>query len=224
MRVLIIEDNEKLAKSLKKGLELEGFAADYLLDGEAGLRRIEAAKSTYDAVILDRMLPGMDGLEVCRQLRKQHIKTPLLMLTAKDSLGDRVEGLNAGADDYLVKPFAFGEVLARLHALLRRPQETYAEEFEVGPISLNPATHRVLKSGKEIKLTQREFAILLYMVKNPDRVLSRQEILDHAWDYDFNTFSNIVDVKIKNLRKKIGDSKANYIETIRGVGYRLNSI
>ncbi|MDB5194473.1 MAG: response regulator transcription factor [Parcubacteria group bacterium] len=222
MRILIIEDNDKLARSLKKGLEQEGFTADFLTEGDAGYRRIEASHATYDAVILDRMLPKMDGLEICREARKKGIAIPILMLTAKDTIRDKIEGLHTGADDYLVKPFAFMELVARLHALLRRPQGTYAEEVEGGRIILNPSAHRVMKNGKEIKLTQREFAILHYMMKHPERVLSRQEILDHAWDYDFNPFSNIVDVKIKNLRKKIKDTDGTMIETVRGVGYRFN--
>ncbi|MDB5266367.1 MAG: two component transcriptional regulator [Parcubacteria group bacterium] len=222
MKTLIIEDNQKLAASLKKGLEGEGFVVDLLHDGEAGFRRLEAARETYDVVVLDRMLPGIDGVEVCRRLRKARIPTPVLMLTAKDTLEDKVEGLQSGADDYLVKPFALSELTARLHALLRRPQATYAEELVVGDLVLSLATHKLMKRKKEIPLTEKEYAILLYLMRNPERIVTRQEILDHAWDYDFTSFSNLVDVKIKNIRKKIGDKSALIIETVRGAGYRLN--
>ncbi|MDB5254161.1 MAG: czcR [Parcubacteria group bacterium] len=222
MRILIIEDNEKLAKSLKKGLEAEGFVADYLTDGESGFRRIEATGDTYEVVILDRMLPRMEGVEISKQLRAKGISIPILMLTAKDTTRDKVEGLYGGADDYLVKPFAWDELLARLRALLRRSETTYVDEIKVGELVLNPNTHRVTQRGKEIQLTQKEYTILSYFMKNQDNVISRQEILDHAWDYEFTSFSNLVDVKIKNLRKKIGDTNGMLIETVRGVGYRLN--
>jgi DNA-binding response OmpR family regulator len=221
MRVLIIEDNEKLASSLKKGLEQEGFIVDCLSDGEAGQKRLESTDSTYDVVVLDIMLPKKDGLTICRELRAQHISVPILLLTAKDTLADKVLGLNQGADDYLIKPFAFDELVARLHALLRRPPVTHVRELSIQDIVLNPLTRRVTKNRKVIKLTQKEFAILLYLMRNPGKVITRQEILDHAWDYDFTSFSNLVDVKIKNLRKKI-DPQGVIIETIRSVGYRCN--
>jgi DNA-binding response OmpR family regulator len=221
MKVLIIEDNEKLAQSLKRGLEQEGFAADYLLDGEAGQRRIESHADTYDAVLLDVMLPKKDGITVCNELREKEIAIPILMLTAKDTLKDKITGLTIGADDYLVKPFAFDELVARLHVLMRRRNSAYITELNLQGIQLNPLTRRVFKNDKEIKLTQKEFAILAYFMRNPDRVLNRQEILDHVWDYEFTTFSNLVDVKIKNLRKKV-DPKGKIIETVRNVGYRFN--
>jgi DNA-binding response OmpR family regulator len=221
MKVLVIEDNERLAQSLKRGLEQEGFSADYLLDGESGQRRIEARTGAYDAVVLDVMLPKKDGLAVCRDLRAKNIPIPILMLTARDTVSDKITGLNIGADDYLVKPFAFDELVARLHVLMRRSSSAYVKELNLHGISLNPLTRRVSKNGKEIKLTQKEFAILAYFMRNPDRVLNRQEILDHVWDYDFTTFSNLVDVKIKNLRKKI-DPQGKIIETVWNVGYRFN--
>ncbi len=221
MKVLIIEDNEKLAQSLKRGLEQEGFSADYLLDGETGQRRIEARKEGYDIVVLDVMLPKKDGISVCRDLRAQNISIPILMLTARDTVDDKVTGLNVGADDYLIKPFSFDELVARLHVLMRRTRSDYVRELDLNGIRLNPLTRRVFKNDKEIKLTQKEFAILAYLMRHPDRVLNRQEILDHVWDYEFTTFSNLVDVKIKNLRKKI-DPKGKIIETIRNVGYRFN--
>ena len=221
MKVLIIEDNEKLAQSLKRGLEQEGFSADYLLDGESGQRRIESNTDAYDAVMLDVMLPKKDGLAVCRDLRARKVSIPILMLTARDTIADKVAGLNIGADDYLVKPFALDELVARLHVLMRRTGSSYTQELEINDIRLNPLTRRVFKNGKEVKLTQKEFAVLAYFMRNPDRVLSRQEILDHVWDYDFTTFSNLVDVKIKNLRKKM-DPKGKIIETVWNAGYRFN--
>lgn len=221
MRILIVEDNEKLAQSLKKGLEQEGFVADYLLDGESGQKRLESTDNTYDVVILDLMLPKKDGLTVCKELREQHISVPILMLTAKDTIPDKVKGLHVGADDYLIKPFAFDELVARLHVLMRRPQVMYSEEIQVNELMVNPVSRKVSKNGEEIKLTQKEFAILLYMMRNPNKVITRQEILDHVWDYEFTSFSNLVDVKIKNLRKKV-DPENKIIETIRSVGYRFN--
>jgi DNA-binding response OmpR family regulator len=221
MKVLIVEDNEKLAQSLKRGLEQEGFSADYLLDGESGQRRIETKADAYNAVVLDIMLPKKDGVTVCRDLRAQNISIPILMLTAKDTIPDKITGLNVGADDYLVKPFSFDELVARLHVLMRRTRSIYTHELNLSNIRLNPLTRRVFKNDKEIKLTQKEFSILAYFMRNPDRVLNRQEILDHVWDYDFTTFSNLVDVKIKNLRKKI-DPKGKIIETVWNVGYRFN--
>ena len=221
MKVLIIEDNEKLAQSLKRGLEQEGFSADYLLDGELGQKRIELRVDAYNAVILDVMLPKKDGIAVCRDLRAKNISIPILMLTAKDTIPDKITGLHVGADDYLVKPFSFDELMARLYALMRRGSFPYAQELNLQNIQLNLFTHRVFKNNKEIKLTQKEFSILAYFMKNPDKVINRQEILDHVWEYDFTTFSNLVDVKIKNLRKKI-DPKGKIIETVWNVGYRFN--
>ncbi len=221
MKVLVIEDNEKLAQSLKRGLEQEGFSVDYLLNGESGQRRIESKADAYNAVVLDIMLPQKDGLAVCRDLRAQNISIPILMLTAKDAIPDKITGLNVGADDYLVKPFSFDELVARLHVLMRRTRSVYTHELNLNNIRLNPLTRRVFKNDKEVKFTQKEFAILAYFMRNPDRVLNRQEILDHVWDYDFTTFSNLVDVKIKNLRKKI-DPKGKIIETVWNVGYRFN--
>ena len=220
MKILIIEDNEKLAKSLKKGLEQEGFTIDCLFDGESGQERIEAHKEVYNAVILDIMLPKKDGLQVCQELRANNISIPVLMLTAKDTVSDKIMGLNSGADDYLIKPFSIDELIARLHALTRRNKAPQTKELTAKNIRLNTVNRHVFKDDKEVKLTQKEFAILEYFLRNPDRVFTRQDILDHVWDYDFTTFSNLVDVKIKNLRKKI-DPKGQIIETIWNVGYRL---
>jgi DNA-binding response OmpR family regulator len=221
MKILVIEDNEKLAQSLKKGLEQEGFAVDCLFDGLAGQRRLEATDYAYDAVVLDIMLPKKDGITVCKELRAQQIMVPIIMLTAKDTVPDKVAGLNTGADDYLIKPFAFDELVARIRALLRRPEEAVSNELSAGDLTLDPITHRVEKRGREIKLSHKEFAILEYLMRNKGKVVRRQDILDHVWDYDFNSFSNLIDVKIKNLRKKV-DPDNVIIETIRGIGYRLN--
>lgn len=222
MRILIIEDNQKLAAALKDGLIESGFVIDCLFDGEQGQLRIETSYSAYDLVILDVMLPKRDGMTVCKNIRSQKINIPILMLTAKDTIADKVTGLNYGADDYLVKPFAFDELLARVHALLRRPQNTLAPELIVGNLTLNPLTKQVAIKGRGVTLTQKEFTILEFMMRNSGRVLNRQEIIDHAWEYDFTPYSNLVDARIKNIRKKI-DPDNKLIQTVRGMGYLLNS-
>lgn len=222
MRILIIEDEEKLAMSLKKGLEQEGYAADCLYDGEAGRRHIEIHGGDYDLVILDIMLPKVDGVEVCKSVRDYGINVPVLMLTAKDSLEDKVLGLNSGADDYLIKPFDLEELLARIRALLRRPSVLLPPELRVNDLILNPVTQRVYRADKEIPLTAKEFALLEYFMRNAGQVLTREQVLSHLWDFNFDSFSNVVDVHIKNLRKKIDHGKQKkLLETIRGVGYRL---
>lgn len=224
MKILIIEDQEKLAKSIKKGLEQQGYSVDYLTDGESGQRRLEMNKHEYDAVILDLMLPIRDGITVCKNWREQNITTPIIMLTAKDTVSDRIAGLDAGADDYLIKPFSFDELVARLRALLRRPTAALPVEITVKDITLNSATHTVRKSGALIELTLKEFAVLEYFMRHPDQVLNREQILDHAWDFAFDSFSNVVDVHVKNLRKKIDTNPHEKLfETIRGLGYRLKA-
>jgi DNA-binding response OmpR family regulator len=222
MRILIVEDQEKLAKSLKKGLEQEGYAADYVLDGESGQRRIEVKQHDYDAVILDLMLPKKDGIEVCKNWRKQNIMIPVLMLTAKDAMSDKVVGLDGGADDYMVKPFGHQELLARLRALLRRPRQTLPTKLIVGDLALDTSNKQAVCKNIKLPLTIKEFSLLEYFMRNPNQVLSREQILEHIWNYDFDSFANVVDVHVKNLRKKL--SKAHYehvLETVRGVGYRL---
>ena len=176
---------------------------------------------SYDGVILDLMLPGKDGMSICRDLRSKNIKIPILMLTARDTLADKITGLEGGTDDYLVKPFAFEELIARLQAILRRPPMIVPQALVANGIMLNAATREITKNGKVVPFSHKEFTILEYFMRNPGRVITRQEILDHAWEYEFNSFSNLVDVKIKNIRKKI-DPDARIIETIRGTGYRLN--
>lgn len=223
MKLLIIEDNEKLATAIKRGLELEGFAADYLLDGESGERRVAMGLHDYDLVILDIMLPKKDGIAVCKNWRENNITIPVLMLTAKDATEDKVAGLDYGADDYLVKPFSFDELVARVRALLRRPKETVPIELKVKDIILNTNTRKVTRRGKEIPLTLKEFMVLEYLMRHVNQVITRDELYDHAWDFAANAFSNTVDVHIKNLRKKIDNYHEKILETIRGVGYRLKA-
>jgi DNA-binding response OmpR family regulator len=222
MRILIIEDQEKLALSIKKGLENHGYIVDTLFDGGQGMRRLEFNFQDYDLAILDIMLPTVDGITVCKVLREKGITLPILMLTAKDTLDDKVEGLNIGADDYLIKPFAFEELVARIGALLRRPVEVVPVEMILGGIILNTITRIVTKNGKEVILTVKEFAILEQFLRHPNVVLSREKILSNSWDFAFNGFSNVVDVHIKNLRKKLQNKNETLFETIHGVGYRFN--
>jgi DNA-binding response OmpR family regulator len=222
MRILIVEDEEKLALSLKKGLEKEGYAVDYIMDGEAGERRIVINHKDYDLVILDLMLPGKDGFQICRSVREQQITTPILVLTARDATDDKVAALDAGADDYLVKPFSFEELMARVRALLRRPEQALPNQLVVRDLILDTTTRKVTRKGKELNLTLKEFNLLEYLMRNVDQVLTREQILDHLWDFAFDSFSNVVDVHIKNLRKKIdGNYNEKLLETIRGVGYRI---
>jgi len=222
MKILIIEDNEKLAKSVKKGLEQEGYAADYLTDGEAGQRRIEVNSEDYDLVILDLMLPKRDGLAVCRNWRDQDIVIPVIMLTAKDTIEEKIVGLDSGADDYLVKPFSFEELLARIRALLRRPPEVLPVQLKIHDLVLDNTTRKVFRGKREIKLTNKEFALLEYLMRHPNQVLDREQLISHVWDFAFDSFSNLVDAHIKNLRKKLeSKNDEKILETIRGVGYRI---
>jgi DNA-binding response OmpR family regulator len=222
MRILVVEDQENLAKLIKKGLESEGFAVDYVLDGEAGFDRISTHHGDYDLIILDWMLPKKNGDEVCREVREKKIETPILMLTARDSAKDISSGLDAGADDYLAKPFSFDVLLARMRALMRRPKSTLPLEFQVKDITLNPATRKVTRGKKEVELTLKEYGLLEYLMRNRDMTVSREQILSNVWDFAFDSFANVVDVHITNLRKKIGDKEAKIIETVRGVGYRMS--
>lgn len=223
MRILVIEDQIKLAESIKKGLENLGYAVDAVYDGEKGMRRIEASPENYDLIILDVMLPGLDGLAICKKMRSKNIMTPVLMLTAKDTLENKIEGLDMGADDYLIKPFEFTELTARIRALLRRPKESLETELTGSGIRLNTVKHSVEKHGEDIKLTLKEFAILEFFLRNQNQVLHRDKIIAHVWDFNYDTFSNIVDVHIKNLRKKLGDGDTVIFESIHGIGYKFNS-
>jgi two-component system OmpR family response regulator len=222
MRILVVEDEPKMARVLKRGLEDEGYSIDTAPDGIDGLHL--ASENDYDTVVLDVMLPGHDGFEVCRRMREKGRWAPVLMLTARDAVADRVQGLDAGADDYLVKPFSFDELLARVRALVRRGAVERPPVLLVGTLSLDPATRRVERSGGAISLTPKEYALLEFFMRNPNVVLSRTRILEHVWDYNYDGVSNIVDVYVKYLRKKIGGSGGGpSLKTVRGAGYMLES-
>jgi DNA-binding response OmpR family regulator len=222
MRIFFIEDEEKLVGHLKNGLEQEGYLVDYRLDGEAGQEYIELNYENIDLIVLDVMLPTIDGITVCKNLRQNGISVPIIMLTARDSDEDKIEGLNAGADDYLIKPFSYGEFLARIRALLRRQKQTLPTEVKHNDLLLNEAAGKIFIRGEEIKLTLKEFMILSYFMRHPNVVVSREDLIDHLWDMNFDSFSNVVDVHVKNIRKKIKrGGNEQYLETIRGVGYRF---
>lgn len=220
MRILVVDDEPHLTDILYKSLREEGYSVDVTRNGIDGY---EYAKTgVYDVIILDIMLPGMDGIEVLKNLRNIGINTPVLMLTAKDATEDKVNGLDSGADDYLTKPFELSELLARVRALLRRESENKSPILKVGDLELNTLTHQVKRGGREITLTSKEYAMLEYLMRNANRVLSRSQIADHVWDYDFDGLSNIIDVYIRYLRKKIDDDfPVKLIHTVRGSGYCL---
>ena len=224
MKILIIEDEENLAKLLKIGLEREGYAVDYVLDGDQGQRRIEMHHTDYDLVVCDLMLPKKNGLEICKSIRQYNISLPILVLTARDSVEDKVTLLDAGADDYVVKPFHFNEVLARIRALTRRPEKVLPTELKAGSLTLDAATRKTTNNGKEMTLTLKEFRLLEYFMRHPNQALKREDIIENIWDFDFDSMSNIIDVYINRLREKIGDKEGRVIETVRGVGYRLKII
>jgi heavy metal response regulator len=223
VRILLVEDNRRLNNSLKASLVDDGYAVDASYDGEDGEEL--AGIYPYDAIILDIMLPRKDGLEVCRALRRRRNNTPILLLTARDTVDDRVVGLDSGADDYLVKPFAIEELRARLRALLRRESSDKSTVLAVADLTLDPATHKVERAGRPIDLTAKEFALLEYFMRNAGRVISREMAESHIWSYDFQATSNVVDVYIRRLRRKIDDPfEVKLLETVRGVGYRLGEI
>jgi len=222
MRILVVEDEARLARLVRRGLTEEGHAVDLAGSGEDALDSITLA--TYDAIVLDVMLPGIDGFQVCRQLRRQRVHTPVLLLTARDAVDDRVTGLDAGADDYLVKPFALVELSASLRALARRPAEARDTILRVGSLRLDPAMRRVWLSEEPVELANKEFRILEYLMQNPNRVLTRTMITDRVWDYDFLNATNVIDVHIRSLRRKLHDAPGGRrIETVRGVGYRMGT-
>ncbi len=216
MRILLVEDDVKLARALARGLRRHAYAVDHAADGDAAL--MHAAVYDYDLVLLDVMLPGRDGLDVCAALRERGQAMPILMLTAREGVGDRIRGLDAGADDYLAKPFDFGELLARMRALQRRPARTRAPELRAGDLVVDPATHAVTVAGRAVELTAREFALLEYLASHCGEVVSRTRLLDHVWDENFLGSTNVVDVYVGYLRRKLG---RRLISTVRGVGYRL---
>ena len=222
MRVLIVEDELRMASLIRRGLAQEGLSVDIAMSGEEALWMAPATE--YDAIVLDVMLPGISGFETCRRLRTNGVWAPVLMLTARDSVEDRVAGLDMGADDYVVKPFAFAELLARLRALVRRGDPERPSVLEVGELRLDPATRRVWRGDTEIKLSSKEFAVLETFMRRPDEVLTRLHLLEHAWDFAYDNRSNIVDVYIRHLRRKIDRpfGRAS-LETVRGAGYRLRT-
>ena len=222
MRILIVEDEVKLAGLIRRGLTEEAHAADVAATGEDALWM--ARRTEYDAIVLDLMLPGVTGVDVCRSLRSDGVWSPILMLTARDGIEDRIGGLDAGADDYLTKPFAFAELLARLRALVRRGAPERPAVLVVGDLRLDPATRRVWRDGAEVVLSRKEFALLETFMRRPGRVLSRFDLLEHAWDYDYENRSNVVDVYVRYLREKIDRPFGREsLETVRGAGYRLRA-
>ena len=222
MRILLIEDEEKLALALKAGLEKKGYAVDIVMNGRKAFDRISLNHMDYDIIVLDLMLPDMDGLAITKAMRELNITTPILILTARDEVERRVELLLSGADDYMVKPFSFDELLARIKTIFRRPPAIVPSILSIQDIELNSTTQKVSKSGEEVPLTLKEFMLLEHFMRNPNKVINREELLSHLWDFNYSSFSNVVDVHVKNLRKKFGwESSEGLLETIRGVGYRL---
>jgi len=224
MRILVVEDERKIANAIKKGLEQESFAVDVAYDGDDG--EASALADNYDLVVLDRMLPGgKDGVEIVTELRKAKKHMPILLLTAKDKVRDRVAGLNAGADDYLVKPFAFEELLARVRALLRRPEDTLGTVLTADNLALDPSKFEVSRDGQSVQLTHKEFALLEYLMRNQDRILTKDAITQHVWDYDADILPNTVEVYIGYLRNKIDKpfKGKTLIHTVRGFGYKLSA-
>jgi heavy metal response regulator len=218
MRILIVEDEKKVAGFIKKGLEEETYAVDIASDGEEGLHLGE--QNPYDLIILDLMLPKINGLDILSHLRAKKIETPILLLTAKDSVDDKVEGLNQGADDYLTKPFAFSELLARIRVLLRRGKTESKTTLEIADLTLDLVSHKVNRGNEEIELTGKEYSLLEYFMRNQEKVLTRTMIAEHVWDYNFDTFTNVIDVYVNHLRKKIDKNfPAKLLHTLRGVGY-----
>jgi two-component system, OmpR family, response regulator len=222
MRLLVVEDQLRMARLLRRGLEEEGYSVELAHDGPEAIWA--ATEADFDAIVLDVMLPGCDGFEVCRRLREAGRWAPVLMLTARDAVPDRIAGLDSGADDYLVKPFSFGELSARLRALLRRGGSPRPAQLEIGPLRLDPARHWVSVAGSPVELTPREFGLLELLMRHPDEVLTRTRILEAVWDFAWEGRSNVVDQYIGYLRRKLEERGApTLIETVRGIGYRLRA-
>lgn len=222
MRILVIEDEKKVAEFICSGLAEEGYAADIAHDGDDGY--FLATTNEYDAILLDLMLPKMDGVTLCTQLRSENVLTPIIMLTAKDEVKDKVKGLDAGADDYLTKPFAFEELLARIRSLLRKKYQHQGMKYQVDDLILDAVTHTVTRSGKVIELSVKEYALLEYLMRNTGSVVTRVMIAEHVWDINFDTFTNVIDVYISYLRNKIDKGRAvKLIHTVRGRGYVLKA-
>jgi len=224
MRILVVEDNIALAKSLKKGLGKNGFAVDCYGDGIEAVDHIIVSYEDYDLIILDLMLPGRSGADICTSVRERGITTPIIILTASDETAKKLVLLNSGADDYIVKPFSFEELVARVRAVIRRPTQLITDEVTLGSLRLISSSHRAYADTTELNLTAKEFAILELFLRHPEQILKREFIQDHVWDQSFNTFSNVVDVHVKNLRKKLENTAAaDYLETVSGIGYRLKA-
>jgi len=219
MKVLVVEDEKGILGFVRKGLEEEGFVVECSRDGDEAY--LLATTQQYDAIVLDIMLPGRDGLSILQNLRKQSNPVPVLLLTARSELGERVEGLNCGADDYMTKPFFIEELVARLHALARRASGERLSILQAGPLVVNLITREVNVADAPVRLTPREFNLLEYLMRSPGRVLTRTQILEHVWGYDFDVETNLIDVHIQRMRKKLGTLAASFIETVRGVGYRF---
>src|SRR3569832_1501546 len=222
MHLLLVEDEERLAKALKKGLEARGYAVDWLADSEKARTRIFMYKDEYDLIILDLMLPGLGGAEITESVRKEGVAVPIIILTARHETEHKIDQLNKGADDYIVKPFSFEELLARINSVLRRPVTQRSVVLKAGPIEMDTATRTVKKDGEEVPLTLKEFALLECFMREPNVVLSRETLFDHVWDFNSFSWSNVLDVHMKNLRKKLDhDHGSEFFETVRGVGYRF---
>lgn len=220
MRLLVVEDEKRLASIIRRGLMEEGYSVDVVYDGEEA--EYTARTTPYDVIILDVMLPKKDGFAVCKDLRDRKVNTPILMLTARDTVEDRVEGLDSGADDYLVKPFAFKELIARVRALLRRESSSKTPELRTGDLVMNTVTREVKRGGRKLDLTAKEYSVLECFMRHPNMLLTRTMLEEKAWDYAFDSFSNVIDVFIRKLRRKIDDEEGeSLIQTVRGAGYRM---
>ncbi len=217
MRILVVEDEHRIANAIKKGLTDERYAVDVAYEGTTGFDL--ASTEDYDLLVLDLLLPGMDGITICKKLREANMHTPILILTAKGQIKDKIEGLDSGADDYLTKPFSFEELLARIRALTRRPKGFVSNKLEVSGLVLDPKTYEVKIKGKSIMLSSREFSLLEYLMRNKGKVVSKNEIINHVWNYDADILPNTVEVYIKNIRSKLTNS--SLIGTVRGFGYKL---
>jgi two-component system, OmpR family, response regulator len=224
MRILVVEDEHRIAQTIKKGLEQERYAVDLAYTGTDGFDL--ASSESYDTIILDLMLPGMDGLAICKQLRKQNIHTPILILTARSQIHNKVDGLDSGADDYLTKPFSFEELLARIRALARRPENFKGNKLTVGDLTLDPKSYVVTRADHLISLSNKEFALLEYLMRNANTILSKDEIIGHVWDYEADILPNTVEVNMRNLRNKIDQpfkNKKPFLQTVRGFGYKIGA-
>ncbi|MEX2014259.1 MAG: response regulator transcription factor [Parcubacteria group bacterium] len=224
MRILVVEDDIKLAEGLVEWLSKKGCAVDMVNDGAKAFTRISLLRNDYDLVVLDLTLPSMSGKDICRQMREADITTPILVLTARDEVEYRVELLMMGADDYLIKPFSFEELLARIRAILRRPNKTVPTILKELDIELNPADRTAKRRGVTLNLTLREFGLLEYFLRHPNEVINREDLITHLWDFNYESFSNVVDVHVKNLRQKLDRGVSpSVLETVRGIGYKLNT-